>query len=61
MYDLNIYYYDTTALLLGLWDCVFGTRKTGRHPGAAETPRDKKMAETDQKTARYCVSSAGNF
>jgi len=41
----------TFSSIGGLWDCVFGTRKTGRHPGAAETPRDKTMAETDQKTA----------
>jgi len=33
----------------GLWDCVFGTRKTGRHPGDAETRRDKRMAGSTEK------------
>ena len=38
---------------IGLWDCVFGTRKTGRRPAAAETSCDKAMSTTEQKTARY--------
>jgi len=40
----------TFSSLGGLWDCLFGTRKTGRHPLAAETPRDRDMAAADQKT-----------
>ena len=37
----------------GLWDCIFGTRKTGRHPTVSETREDKKMsAETTRKQER---------
>jgi len=33
----------------GIWDCIFGTRKTGRHPRDAETRRDKRMAASTEK------------
>jgi len=39
----------------GLWDCIFGTRKTGRHPALAETSSDKQMASTEQKTNKNTV------
>merc|ERR1711936_1272067 len=39
----------TFTSLGGLWDCVFGTRKTGRHPRAAETKEDKQMAAAQEK------------
>jgi len=33
----------------GVWDCVFGTRKVGRHPREAETARDRDMAASTEK------------
>jgi len=36
----------------GLWDCVFGTRKTGRHPAMAETREDMQMAGKDARQTR---------
>lgn len=35
----------------GLWDCIFGTRKTGRHPAIAETSRDKVCV--DKSTSKF--------
>lgn len=47
----------------GLWDCIFATRKTGRHPVVAETRRDKAaVAATVSKTGLamdnpvYCLA-----
>jgi len=39
----------TFTSLGGLWDCVFGTRKTGRHPRAAETREDRQMESNQEK------------
>merc|ERR1712212_744908 len=39
----------TFTSLGGLWDCVFGTRKTGRHPRAAETREDRQMTAAQEK------------
>lgn len=39
----------TFTSLGGLWDCVFGTRKTGRHPRAAETREDRQMESNQGK------------
>jgi len=36
----------------GLWDCLFGTRKTGRHPRLAETRSDRQMAAASPHTTR---------
>jgi len=36
----------------GLWDCVFGTRKTGRHPEMAETKEDRQMTAKDARQTR---------
>ena len=36
----------------GLWDCLFGTRKVGRHPPAAETPRDREAVANDHRNKR---------
>jgi len=41
----------TFSSIGGIWDCVFGTRKTGRHPALAETAMDARMAANPQKTA----------
>eukprot|EP00088_Acartia_fossae_P000848 TRINITY_DN10327_c0_g1_i1.p1 TRINITY_DN10327_c0_g1~~TRINITY_DN10327_c0_g1_i1.p1 ORF type:complete len:364 (-),score=31.46 TRINITY_DN10327_c0_g1_i1:487-1578(-) len=39
----------------GLWDCVFGTRKTGRHPSLAQTKKDQEMAQGAQKTNMHSL------
>jgi len=39
----------------GLWDCIFGTRKTGRHPEQAETADDRAMANQTQKTHKNSI------
>ena len=39
----------TFTSLGGLWDCLFGTRKTGRHPRAADTREDRRMAAEDAR------------
>jgi len=41
----------TFTSLGGLWDCVFGTRKTGRHPRAADTREDRRMVAEDTRSA----------
>jgi len=45
----------TFSSIGGLWDCVFGTRKAGRHPGVAETREDRKMTVQDIKKDRRGV------
>ena len=42
----------TFSSIGGLWDCVFGTRKTGRHPQMAETREDREMTVKDTKQTR---------
>ena len=42
----------TFSSIGGLWDCVFGTRKAGRHPGQAVTREDREMVAKDTKQAR---------
>ena len=39
----------TFSSIGGLWDCVFGTRKAGRHPGVAETREDRRMTGQDRR------------
>lgn len=40
----------TFSSIGGIWDCIFGTRKTGRHPSRAETGLDIKMAANPPKS-----------
>ena len=42
----------TFSSIGGLWDCVFGTRKAGRHPGTAETREDREMVAKGAKQER---------
>jgi len=39
----------TFSSIGGLWDCVFGTRKAGRHPGIAETREDREMESKQER------------
>jgi len=39
----------------GMWDCVFGTRKVGRHPAVAETREDIEMVGREGKQTRKGV------
>merc|ERR1712042_114615 len=45
----------TFSSIGGLWDCVFGTRKAGRHPGIAETREDREMTSVESKQERRGV------
>jgi len=45
----------TFSSIGGLWDCVFGTRKAGRHPGISETREDKEMTAVESKQERRGV------